>query len=95
MNIINKLRKNFPRTVFGTCIILLVLSLFFKAYDMVAVSCIGVIGSFVVFVNLCYLDKKYEREMAAYEASLRERGKQKVERDCQYLEMLDKPVNEG
>lgn len=53
-----KIIKNFPWTVFVTGISLLILSLIFKACDMAAVSFIGILGSFVVFIRNCRLDKK-------------------------------------
>ena len=51
-------KGNFPWTFFGTGVILLVLSLLFKAYDMAVVACIPIVGSFGLLIYGCYLDKQ-------------------------------------
>ena len=79
MNKRNTKIAKFPWIFFCTGIILLALSLLFKAYDMAVVSCIPLIGSFGLFAYGCYLDKN-EREF--YE--LREK-KERIERRAQWL----------
>lgn len=59
---LNQLKINFPWQIFSTGVILLLLSLFFKAYDMAVVSCVGVSGSFILFIYNCVLDRNQPRK---------------------------------
>ena len=53
-----KIVKNFPWLPFLVSVVLFGMSLIFKAYDMAAVSCIGIIGSLIVFSYNCRLNKE-------------------------------------
>ena len=41
--------EKFPWLVLSVSVVLLSLSLIFKAYDMAVAACVGIFGSFIVF----------------------------------------------
>lgn len=78
-NFINKFKENFPLPIFLVGVTLFLLSLWFKAYDMTAVSCIGIFGSFGLGIYGCILDRKMERKIAERMAERKARFEAELE----------------